>query len=36
MPRNRAHGRVGFRLYYEQKGKRKFIIGAEEMPPVTG
>jgi hypothetical protein len=27
---------IGFRVYYEQKGKRRFIIGAEEIPPPTG
>lgn len=27
---------IGFRVYYEQKGKRKFIIGAEEIPPPLG
>ena len=27
---------IGFRVYYEQKGKRRFIIGAEEVPPPAG
>ena len=27
---------IGFRVYYEPKGKRKFIIGAEEIPAPTG
>ena len=27
---------IGFRVYYEQKGERRFIIGAEEIPPPTG
>jgi hypothetical protein len=27
---------IGFRVYFEQKGKRKFIIGAEEIPPPLG
>jgi hypothetical protein len=24
---------IGFQVYYEQQGKRRFIIGAEEVPP---
>lgn len=27
---------IGFRVYYEQKGQRKFIVGAEEIPPPAG
>jgi hypothetical protein len=27
---------IGFRVYYEQKGERRFIIGAEEIPPPAG
>jgi hypothetical protein len=27
---------IGFRVYHEQKGKRRFIIGAEEIPPPAG
>lgn len=26
---------IGFRVYFEQKGKRRFIIGAEEIAPPT-
>jgi hypothetical protein len=27
---------IGFRVYYEQQGRRRYIIGAEEIPPPTG
>ena len=27
---------ITFRVYYEQQGRRRFIIGAEELPPSGG
>ena len=27
---------LGFKVYYEQQGKRRYIVGAEEIPPPTG